>query len=291
MLSWVDTPEVVITPEPASVYLSTDNGKSWESFAEGLPKELNARKAFEHNGTIYLTVMNGGVYVLEKGSDTWLKRNSGLPIKGQAAPTIDDRGYDFFPTSIAANGNQLILGTFNHGAFYSDDEGKSWKQATINIDDVVGSLLFTDKKLIAGTHKGIWQSKDRGITWELQCETGFRINALAMHNGELHVARQNGMGILSNNNIEWSDMKTGWAIIELQAQDDELYAITAKQEVYKSKKGKLWESNKFAIKGLPANSLMEALWGGFSPQLPGEMPAGLITKTSRGWIVGTGGGC
>ncbi|MFK8055416.1 MAG: WD40/YVTN/BNR-like repeat-containing protein [Saprospiraceae bacterium] len=294
LLSSFGTPNVPAPAiEPASLYISTDNGQSWNGFAKGLPSDLMVRDVLEHDGAIFLTAIKQGVYILDEGADTWRLSNTGLPIKldSRAIPLANNLVAEFFPTSLAANGDQLIIGTFNNGAYHSNDGGKSWKQATTNIDDVVGSLLFTDDILIAGTHMGIWESKDRGVNWKLRCETGFRINAVSMHNGQLHVARQNGMGVLSGDNIDWSDMETGWAIIQLQKHDDDLYAITAKNEVFRTKSGKFWENNKFAIKGLPAKNLPEALWNGLNPQLPGETAAGLVTETSRGWIVGRTSGC
>jgi len=292
LLSWFPAPEATYT-EPANVFISTNKGKSWEGFAKGLPEDLSPRDVLEHEGSIYLTAFNDGMYVLEPDSDTWEIRNTGLPVTNQFndLPLGKTREHDFFPSSFAAKGDQLILGTFNRGVFVSNDKGKSWVAATTNIDDVVSALLFVDDLLIAGTHSGIWQSEDQGVNWELRCETGFRINALALHNNQLHVARQNGMGILTNNNLEWSDMKTGWAIIQLQTEGDQLYAITAKEEVFRTTTGEVWENNKFAVKGLPANSLMEAIWGGLSPKLPNEISAGVVSQTSRGWIVSAGGGC
>lgn len=291
LLSWFGSPEVQMSSDPVTVYISTNNGKSWESFAEGLPNDLQVLEVLEHQETIYLTAIGSGVYVLEKGSDTWVKRNTGLPIELTDLPLYKKTRPDFFPTSIAAQGDRIVIGSFDDGTYYSDNKGKSWTQATTNIKDVVGALLFTEDLLLAGTHHGIWQSSDGGVNWEMRCETGFRINALAMHNNQLHVARQNGMGILTDTDIEWADMETAWAIIELRSHENQLYAISAKQEVYRTKTGEFWENNKFAVKSLPATNVVEALWGGLNPQLPEKMPAGLVTETSRGWIVSLGGGC
>ena len=296
-LTWFNAPapssEVSSALKPVSVYLSTNKGHTWEGFAKGLPEDLSVIDVLEHEDNIYISAIGKGLYVLEKDSDSWEERSAGLPgIKSyESVPLGKKTRMDYFPTSLAAQGSRLVLGSFDDGVHYSDDQGKSWQQASTNIDDVVGALLFTNDMLIAGTHLGIWQSADGGINWKLRCETGFRINVLAMHNDQLHVARQNGMGILNGDNLEWSDLKTGWAIGQLISHGDKLYAITAKNEVYRTKTGELWEDNKFAIKGLPAASFIDAIWNGYTPQLPEEIPAGKIIPTSRGWIVATGGGC
>jgi len=293
LLSWFNTPACASPNEPVNLYISTDNGQSWEGFAKGLPSELNVMQVIEHKNSIYLTAIGDGVYVLEKDSDTWVKRNTGLPTADafDGLPLGKKTRRDFFPTSIAAKGDRIVIGSYDDGAFYSDDDGQTWTQATTNVDDVVSALLFTDGLLIAGTHRGIWQSADGGVNWELRCETGFRINALALHNNQLHVARQNGMGILTENDIEWADLETDWAIGQLHSEGGSLYVTTAKKEVFRTTAGEVWESNKFAIKGLPANSLMEAMWNHLTPKIPGDLPAGRVTETSRGWVLTVGGGC
>lgn len=277
------TPASVNSEAPGPLFISSDHGASWDDFAEGLPLDLAVRDVLEHEGTIYLTSTRHGVYVLPKFSCTWQQQNEGLPLGGV---------FEFFPTSLAAKGKLLVLGTFNHGVFHSTDGAKTWQVARQNISDVVGSLtILEDNTILAGAHKGLWKSTDGGVNWAIVNETGYRINALAEHNGMLFVAKQNGMGILNGTEVDWNNMSTKWAIIQLLSEGDYLYAITAQNEVFRSKDGQFWENNALSMKGILGSTLPEALWNGLSPKLPSDLAPGLITATSRGWIVGVGGGC
>ena len=268
---------------PGPLFISNDQGMSWDNFGEGLPSNLMVRDILEYEGKVFLTSINHGVYVLPKFSCTWQEQNNGLPSGG---------AFEFFPTSLAAKGKLLVLGTFNHGVFHSTDQGQTWTVARQNIPDVVSSLLIVDENtVIAGAHKGIWKSTDGGVNWQLVVEEENRINGLVEHKGRFFVARQNGMGLLQGNEVVWSSMTSDFAIIRLTSAGDYVYAITANNEVFRSKDGQFWESNAFCLKGIPSKTVPEAHWNGLSPKLPGNVPAGLVSETSRGWLVGTGGGC
>lgn len=269
--------------KPAALYLSQDKGLSWTQFAEGLPADLEARDIVEYQGTIYLSALRYGVFVLTPGASTWQQRSFGLPFSILNAP--------LFPTSLTRTDDRLILGTFDQGLFVSCNEGMSWERPAKGIPGVISCFLQTDDRLLAGTHAGIWESKDDGNTWENIVQTNFRINALAEHNGQVFVARQNGMGILHEATIQWSDLTTEWAIIQLMHDAEHLYAVTAKEEVFRSKDGAFWHSNRLAMRGLPSTSLVKALWSGYEVRLPDPVPAGMVKPTSRGWLVGRSSGC
>ena len=67
LLSWVGTPAECAPIDPASVYISTNKGESWDGFANGLPTDLMVRDVLEHDGTIYLTAIKDGPWQEEFG--------------------------------------------------------------------------------------------------------------------------------------------------------------------------------------------------------------------------------
>ena len=241
------------------------------------------RDLIEHEGTLFLSAREYGVFVLEPGACTWQQRSFGLPRSILKAA--------LFPTALSRAGDRLLLGTFDQGLFISCNEGRSWERPVQNIPGVISSFLYTHDRLLAGTHTGIWESKDQGNTWEMIAQTSTRVNALAEYKGQIYVARQNGMGILTDKQIQWSDLSTAWAIIRLIPEAEYIYVVSAKDEIFRSQDGKVWESNRLALKGLPSNNLSKAIWSGYTLPLPDFASTGMVVPTSRGWLVGRSNGC
>jgi photosystem II stability/assembly factor-like uncharacterized protein len=258
--------------------LSTDWGQSWSGFAEGLPVGANPRTVLDHEGDLLLATSGKGVFVLPAGGSTWEARNQGLPK-------------EVFATSLAAKGKVLVLGTFEKGVYVSRDDGLHWRRPIFNIKGgAVRALLFHEDQLIAGTDSGIFRSADGGETWRRSGEIT-QINGLVLHNGQLFAARQNGMGVMNNDIVTWSSVYTDRAIAQLMSEEDYLYARIIGGGIIRSTDGKVWEKQIFTVPGAGYKNLPEALWGGYSPVLPSELPVGSIMETSRGWVVGLQSGC
>lgn len=277
------TPPAPAVSAPDQVlYISTDEGANWNNFAEGLPEKLQARKLMEHQGDLFLASNTKGIYVLTANGCSWENRSKGLPLGSK----------DFYPTALAAHNNILLLGTYNHGVYISKNGGAYWRRATFNINSTVSDFIFNDDRLMAGSHSGLWQSYDNGDSWQRQSSDMTPINALALHNDQLFVAKQNGIGVLTDKDIVWSDVQPDWAFSQLLTAGGYLYAISAKDEMFRTKDGSFWEPRlSWFPNGLPNKNLPEALWSGYKAQIPGDTPPGRITPTSRGWIVWPSFGC
>ena len=282
LLFSTSTAPAVSAPEQV-LYISTDQGTNWNNFAEGLPEKLQVRNVAEHQGDLYITTNTMGVYVLPQDGCAWENRSQGLPIDTK----------DFFPTTLAAHDDVLLMGTYAHGVYLSNNGGENWRRALFNINTTVSAFIFNDEMLLAGTHSGVWQSYDKGESWQRISTELTPINDMALHNDQLFVARQNGVGILKGKDIVWSaDVQPDWALAQLLIGGDYIYVISARDEMFRTKDGDSWEPRLgWFPNGLPNNNLPEALWSGYKAQIPGETPPGRIIPTSRGWIVWPGGGC
>lgn len=268
--------------EPAMLYLSNDLGNHWEPFDCGLPSGTGIRDVIEQGDNHFLLTTENEVYVLPQGADSWQLRSAGLEnVKSS--------------TCLAAKGNLLVLGTYDNGVYISKDGGKNWRRPFFSITNTsVHHLLFHENVLLAGTDTGIWRSYDGGEIWAQDKTDKTIIYGLAVHQNQVYVARQNGMGVLNGKQINWADVTTEWAIGPLFSQGDYLYALPAKGNMIRSKDGVYWENQQFHIKCMNAQNLPEALWDGYKLDLPTKKdapPAAIITTTSRGWFAGAGNGC
>jgi hypothetical protein len=270
--------EVAVSETPPNLFLSTDWGQNWTGFVDGLPDGTNPRTILEHEGKLLLATSGKGVFVLPAGKSTWEARNQGLPV-------------EVFATSLAAHEKTLVLGTYDKGVYVSRDGGLHWRRPIFNIKGgSVRALLFHEGQLIAGTDSGIYRSLDGGESWRRSGPIT-QINGLVLHNGQLFAARQNGMGVLNDDVATWSSVYTDRTITQLTSQGDYLYARSIGGSIIRSTDGKVWEKQIFTVPAPGNNSLPEALWNGYSPDLPSELPVSSIIETSRGWIAGLQSGC
>lgn len=283
LFSFSNTTPVPAGEIPASVYLSTNQGGTWEGFMNGMPEDVLPRNLVEHQDDLYLSTHQHGVFVLRSNATTW------IPINGSGLPYADDF---FLPTSLAVNGEVIVIGTYQSGTYYSHDGGKNWREATIDIPLLARCLLFTNKGLIAGADDGLFHSSDNGITWfRFGNDRTSIINALAMHKGELIIVRQNGMGLMEGDDILWTDLKSNWALTQATSEGEYAYAFSVRGEMFRSTDGVKWEAKPAFSLMLNCNNLSEARWHGFEAELPGEQTTGTLIETSRGWVVLVGGGC
>ncbi|MEM6771571.1 MAG: hypothetical protein AAF597_13390 [Bacteroidota bacterium] len=176
--------------------------------------------------------------------------------------------------------------------FYTFDGGENWRQPSIGMPRAARSLLLTGKQLLAGTDRGLFHSFDYGDSWmRLNNDHQPIVNAMTVHQGNIVVAEQNGMGVLSGNTVKWSTMTSDWALLQLHSAGAYVYATNSKGEVFRSKDGINWEAKPILSMALNCDSLPDALWHGFTAELPTGQTTNTLHETSRGWVALVGGGC
>lgn len=266
---------------PEKVFLSTNLGESWVNISEGLPEEVFIRDFLDYDGTFYIVTNRMRLFKLDQGSPCWEEIGSGLPVN------------EALPTAIIAHENRMVIGTYEHGVYVSDDRGQHWRKPVFNVNQYgVRNLFLHEGLLYAGTDAGILISYDLGETFRKYGKDFEAINAMAVHKGKLIVARQNSAGVVDADGSTWADMHTSKAILQLLVEGEYVYATNYWGEIWRSKDGLSWEKSLKLPNYRSAQSLPEMLWNGFELKLPGQqLDTGVITPTSRGWVVGARDGC
>ncbi len=214
----------------AVIYKSNDLGKTWSSFAKGIPADATLSGIKQHGNKIYVTTDFHGVFVASDGQDNWTSLNF------EQLKKLDIN-------CIEVEANKLVIGTLNHGILISNDGGLNWKQPKKNIENSpIRGFIKSKKKLYAGTDSGIFESVDMGDTWK-HVFGKMQILGFTSLNDKIYAATQNGALMYNGNASSWKSIYEGDALHDIGNDGKYIYAMTIGQQLLKTQNdGVLWES-------------------------------------------------
>ncbi len=266
--------------ENDAIFLSRDEGATWQPFGSGLPEGATARKVLYHNDQIFLVTNNHGVFVRSHDLEPWQPLNAGLPEH-------------IYLTSIAAVGDVMAVGSFEQGIYLSRDGGKHWQRPFFNVTGgSVRSLLFHEGNLLAGTDSGGFISSFGGYYWQRYGALR-QVNDMFSHEGQIFAARQDGLVRSEDGGKTWSTLFSDHTVAEITLEDGVLYAqLLGNRDMFRSfDGGKTWNRRVRMFENRQAGSLTKALWSGYLPALPNGDRLFYARETPLGWIGSKSGGC
>jgi hypothetical protein len=184
---WDDV-SAVLAATGAGVQRSTDGGRTWRPASRGMPGAeeggatdlaVEALAAGPGKREVWAGTARG-VFRTADGADRWQPKNRGLPstdpFTGFSATAVHALAL------IAPRGRgepRLVAGT-ERGVFVSTDGGEHWRPRPLppptgsppSEPPAVGTLalaedpLTLDRRLFAGTPRGLWTSSDEGESWQ-----------------------------------------------------------------------------------------------------------------------------
>lgn len=143
------------------VFISSDNGLSWQNYNSGLTGfALYAKKFVSSGNTIFYGSDGGGIYYLSNISDIWQSYNQNLP--SNIAWTIND---------LIVTNNNLIASAGASGFYYLRPKAyPEWIEKRMQTPQGIymtpNAFLSTDNIVFAGSRFGIYKSLDEGNTFD-----------------------------------------------------------------------------------------------------------------------------
>jgi photosystem II stability/assembly factor-like uncharacterized protein len=182
-------------------------------FAEGITPMATVSGFLVDRETIWAVTDQHGVYRIRAGNPQWEKIDRNLP------PDVDIN-------TIVNNGDRLVIGTYRHGIFLSDDGGVSWTSVSNDLGgNPVRSLIDIDGILLAGTDHGIYRSTDRGEQW-IHAYGNVQVNGLTVHDEHVYAAVMNGAMISRDLGMNWQYIYQPLALHDIHHDGRRLYAMT-----------------------------------------------------------------
>jgi photosystem II stability/assembly factor-like uncharacterized protein len=183
-----------VAPQKGGIYRSTDGGKSWTWWGDGLPTAKSFfRESIWDQGREIAVSPDGSIVLISRerselyrrgANDTsWTKIDSGA------------RGAYFCVISDARTPGRYFLGVKGGGIFRSVDGGKSWTKIYNGSAGHIAVDGANPQRLAAGTPDGPILSTDGGQTWtELDKKLPYRVDNIVAFAGERLIVGTGGNG-------------------------------------------------------------------------------------------------
>tara|TARA_R110000851_G_scaffold146624_1_gene286335 strand:- start:910 stop:3825 length:2916 start_codon:yes stop_codon:yes gene_type:complete len=184
---------LIVSAGGGGVYISTNNGASWEPSNEGLPLHPHVYRIASHGDNVYISLYQGGVYrSIDKGS-TWSPANNGA-----------DR-LTFY--SLFTNGQEIYAGSADGKLYYSADYGANWSEKNNGLPgNSISGFVSYNSKMYVGTADGLFESVDNGNIWNAINIPGLSpngIQSMTEYNGVFYVTNDGQMFVSNDNLASW----------------------------------------------------------------------------------------
>jgi hypothetical protein len=201
----INGPSVFAGTWGGGVYLSENNGESWEPVNTGLPEKKFIVSLAVKGNRLFAGIStqpgSSSIYISNNKGDSWALYSTGLLSNPYVyALTVSD--------------SLLFAGT-NKGVLVSSDNGGSWlpENEGLPSNAYVYSLTVSGASLFAGTWSdGVFISRNNGKNW-VECNNGLpsnaRIYSLAANGNMLYAGTNKGVFVSENNGQRWTPANIG----------------------------------------------------------------------------------
>ena len=171
------------------LFLTRDLGQSWVKVGNLDGRGVEDIAYDKTSGTIYTA--------------TYYRVNglAGLFASYDQGQTFQHLGHDFSNSNVEISNGNIIIGSYSHGLWISQDNGQTWVQKLGDDTGWTGpqivNITAQDNLVFASTTTRIYKSEDSGLTWsEITQLQGEQIHTFIITNEVILAGCRNNRGLL-----------------------------------------------------------------------------------------------
>lgn len=209
--------------DTVGVYLSEDNGQTWQPYDPGLTNKNIESLAACPSGWLFAGSWGDGVYRRQL-DNAWQSKNTNLT-------------QPFIAALACGTANTIFAATANHGVFRSLNNGDTWAVVNNGLTQLeIYTLKYTNSKLFAGSKSGIFMSVDDASTWQSLGLENRQVYSILVT--DIHIWAGTDQGVFRTelaNVTPWQAIGTlGQVVYALVSDGDErIYAGTSAARVFR----------------------------------------------------------
>lgn len=251
------------------MFLSINNGNSWDTINNGLPQNSNVISLAINDTNIFAGTSGEGMFLSTNNGSNWVAVNNGLPanssvislaindtnifagISGHKVFLSTDNGNNWTSINngitflnvyaLAISGTNIFAGTDVGVVYLSSNNGNSWTEVNHGIPlapsyPFIRALVISGSNIIAGSDAGIFLSIDNGNSW---ITTGYLVSevyTLIKNGTNVFAGTSGGIFLSTDNGNSWNDVSDGLTnknILSIAICDTSIYAGTNGSGVWK----------------------------------------------------------
>lgn len=192
------------------IFISEDNG---DSFIATKSPDFTQYDIFFVGDEEYAKASVSGYYKYMKSGMNWepLDNVSYMTPKGKSLNIPDEITDNEYPEIMEFN-NIISVATFNNGVFYSNDNGKTFRNS--NLSEPVHKFFTNGNSLYAYSSSGLYISTNYGKTWNkkslnMNCIEPCNIGNIISYSGNIVVSIGSKVYLSKDDCKNWIDLSEG----------------------------------------------------------------------------------
>ena len=215
------------------MYLSYDNGSTWESAHSGLPQHISIGLGGVAVSETMLGVATKtqGVYLFQPSDSTWT-----------AVPTTQEMT-EANTGALAIFNHTIYVGTQHKGVFYSKDLGKTWALQNNGLQSsTIRRFITVEHTLYACTNDGFYALDEKLHKWQLEYgQPSLQVNGATFFKEHFYIATNKGL-YKKQKDRSWVNLLPEHSVHNIGSDADELFAMTYTEYLLSSADGINWSS-------------------------------------------------